>query len=679
MFYPRQRINTSLQKGATVISDIQPQTEQVAYDTPDPLAERVAQLQQLFPEAFSEGRLDVALLTKMLGQDDGGSERFIFSWAGRRDAVAALRAPAEGTLVPASDESVNFEGSANVIIEGDNLEALKLLYKSYFGRVKMIYIDPPYNTGGEFIYPDNFAQPLDNYLRLTGQKTSSGEALSTNRETGGRIHSNWLTMMYPRLFLARQLLRDNGVIFISIDDHELAGLRMMMNEIFGEENFITTIVWQKKYSPQNDATYFSYMHDYIVVYAKMAKANKNDDTGWSLNLFPRSEEQNARYGNPDNDPRGVWKSDNFSVKTYSAKYDYPITNPAGRVIYPPKGRAWLVGPERFQELLIENRIWFGEDGNNVPSLKRFLSDVQQGTVPTTWWTRDNYGDNQEAKQEMKALLEGMADVFDTPKPVRLITKMLQLSTGVDGGDIAMDFFAGSGTTAQAVLELNREDGGNRRFILVQLPTEPTEKKGKYTNIAEITKERVRRVIQRLQQPDAGSGRKGNGKNGKSNGAVEQMALTAVQEEAAATSAGRNQPEDLGFRVFKLQPSNYQPATAPKAGDADAYLQLMAAYIERLRQGWQQRHDAVIWEVAIKEGYGLNAQIAVLPDVTINRVYRVSDPDRQQDFLITLDDTLNPNLLGQLELTRDTLFVCRAAALDSSTAANLSLRCRVKTI
>ncbi|MBF0179043.1 MAG: site-specific DNA-methyltransferase, partial [Magnetococcales bacterium] len=344
-----------------------------------------------------------------------------------------------------------------------------------------------------------------------------------------RFHTDWLNMMYPRLRLARSLLRDDGVIFISIDDNELFNLRVVMNDIFGEENFVASVIWQKVYSPKNSARHFSEDHDYIVVYARNADL-------WQPNLLPRTEEMEARYGNPDHDPRGPWKPGDLSARNYYGEGTYSIICPSGRIIGgPPSGRYWVISKDKFADLDRDNRIWWGESGNNIPSVKRFLSEVKQGRVPQTLWQYDEVGHTQEAKKTLVELMEfeNSASVFETPKPFRLISRMLQLTT--DGGtpDIVLDFFAGSGSTAHAVLDLNKKDGGNRRFILVQLP-EPTGQRA-YPTIAEITKERVRRVIKKLNTEEAG-----------------QLDLNGWAKQ------------DRGFRVFKLDTSNLKPwDPAPK--------------------------------------------------------------------------------------------------------------------
>ena len=358
--------------------------------------------------------------------------------------------------------------SENKIIHGDNLEALKALLPEYEGRIKCIYIDPPYNTGNEhWVYNDNVNSPkIQKWLHDVYH--DSGVTVEDLTR-----HDKWLCMMYPRLKLLQKLLSDDGAIFISIDDNEQANLKLICDEIFGALNFVANVIWEKKFSPQNDAKYLSDSHDFIAVYAK----NKQS---WEPNLLPRTEEMNSRYKNLDNDPRGAWTSGDCSVKTYNANSDYPITTPSGRIVKPPIGYCWRFSKESFEQMVKENRIWFGENGDNVPRIKRFLSEVQDGIVSKTIWFRNDVGDNQEAKREVKDFC--LDEVFDTPKPTRLIKRILQIAT--DQSSLILDSFAGSGTTAHAVLNLNKQDGGNRKFILVEME-----------DYAEnITAERVRRVI-----------------------------------------------------------------------------------------------------------------------------------------------------------------------------------------
>ena len=392
-------------------------------------------------------------------------------------------------LVPKKEFSLTDKVSLhdNLIIQGDNLNALKALLPTYGGKVKCIYIDPPYNTGNEsWVYNDNVNSPM---IQEWFGKIVDKEDLTR--------HDKWLCMMMPRLKLLRELLSEDGAIFISCDDNEQHRLRGLMDEIFGEQNFIQNIIWQKKYSPQNDAKYFSDMHDFIVCYAK-SKIEGEQKFGWERNLLERTEEMNDRYSNPDNDERGDWKPADFSVKTYSKDYDYPITLPSGRVVNPPQGRCWNTSKENFEKLVSDKRIWFGESGNNVPSVKKFLTEVKQGTVPNSIWGYKEVGHNQEAKQELKEIFKEIQLPFDTPKPTRLLKRIIQITSNEN--DTILDSFAGSGTTAQAILELNKEDGGNRNFILVE-----TED---YANT--ITAERVRRVIKGVKTAKSELLKKGTG-------------------------------------------------------------------------------------------------------------------------------------------------------------------------
>lgn len=361
-------------------------------------------------------------------------------------------------------------GDGNLIVQGDNLVALKALLPYYAGQVKCIYIDPPYNTGNEgWVYNDNVNSPL--------MREWLGKVVGKEGETLDR-HDRWLCMMYPRLALLRQFLREDGVIFISLDDSEVHALRYVMDEIFGEQNFVTTVIWEKNYAPKASAKYLSENHDYIVLYAK----NKSL---WQRNLIPRSEKQDKAYKNPDNDPRGLWRPNNLAARNAYSLGVYSITCPSGRVIPgPPKGSYWRVSKEKFEQLDRDRRIWWGKDGNNVPAPKIFLSEVKQGVVPMTIWTYEEAGHTQDAKKELLEALPEASEVFMTPKPPRLVARIIQLAAGPD--DLVLDSFAGSGTTGHAVLNLNQQDNGNRRFILVEMESKIAK---------EITTERVRRVAQ----------------------------------------------------------------------------------------------------------------------------------------------------------------------------------------
>ncbi|MFK5937569.1 MAG: site-specific DNA-methyltransferase [Sulfurimonas sp.] len=450
--------------------------------------ENIQNLKELFPEVFSEGKVDFTKLQEELGEfTDKENERYNFTWNGKQEAKRIAQTPSTGTLRPCKEDSKDWDTTGNLYIEGDNLEVLKLLQKSYHKKVKMIYIDPPYNTGKDFVYKDNFRDNIKNYMEQTGQIDSDGNRLSTNSDTNGRYHSDWLSMMYPRLKLARNLLKDDGVIFISIDDNEVANLRKLCDEIFGEDNYVQEIIWEKKFSPQNDAKYFSLNHEQILCYAK----NKSL---FERNLLPMTEEQIGRYKNLDDDIRGVWQSGDLSVATYNIDYDFPINRPNGTIVNPPSGRCWRTSKDKFNQLINDNRIWFGSDGTGVPRIKRFLSESQQGLVPISIFGYKNVGHTQEASKEVKAIFDDRK-YFDYPKPVKLLKRLIHI--GTKDTDLIIDFFSGSGTIAQAMFALNAEDNASRKYICVQLPEETNEKsdayRDGYQNICEIGKERIRRA------------------------------------------------------------------------------------------------------------------------------------------------------------------------------------------
>lgn len=419
------------------------------------------------------------------------------------------------TLRPCIEESKDWDNTENLYIEGDNLEVLKLLQNSYFNKVKMIYIDPPYNTGNDFIYIDDFAQNIDEYEEAKGSFDEEGNRLFKNTDTNGRFHSDWCSMIYPRLVLARNLLADDGVIFISIDDNEQENLKKICDEVFGEKNFIAQVIWERAYAPVNLKKHFSENHDYIICYAK-------DIDKAICNGLPRASEANDRYSNPDNDPRGIWKSSDLSVGPIVQEKVYEIITPSGRKVLPPEGYCWRLSKEKFKEFVKDNRIWFGKDGNNVPSIKRFLTEVKQSITPMTIWKYSEVGHSQDAKQNLKKLFDGKS-FFDYPKSVELIKRCIQLYS--NESSIIIDFFSGSATTAHAVMQLNAEDGGKRKFIMVQLPEKTDEKseafKAGYKNICEIGKERIRRAGEK------------------------------IKEEAGLNG----QDLDIGFRVLKLDSSN----------------------------------------------------------------------------------------------------------------------------
>ena len=461
--------------------------------------------------------VDFDKLRQLLSSDivEGNEERYQFTWPDKRKAILAANAPINATLRPCPEESVDFDTTQNLYIEGDNLDVLKCLKETYLHKVKMIYIDPPYNTGNDFVYEDDFAESAAEYLANSGQFDEQGNRLVTNTESNGRFHTDWLNMIYPRLKVARDLLTEDGVIFISIDDNEVENLRKVCDEIFGESNFIATLVWERAYSPKNDAKYISNSHDYVLMYAKSA-------ANFVIGRLERTAEANARYSNPDNDPRGVWKPSDMSVKTYNAECDYSITTPSGRVVEPPAGRCWRLSRNAFRERLQDNRIWFGSDGNSVPCIKRFITELKHdGMAPTSILFYKDVGHSQEGAQEVVSLF-GDKGVFDGPKPVRLLERLITLAN-LKEDSIVLDFFSGSATTAHAVMKKNAEKAKHSRFIMVQLPEEVSDKKKDqgYKNICEIGKERIRRAGAKIK----------------------------------ADSPLTTQHLDTGFRVLKLDSSN----------------------------------------------------------------------------------------------------------------------------
>ena len=555
--------------------------------------ELLEQLQAIIPQAFSEGKLDTTALKTLLGEEVFvQGERYGLSWAGKSDAYKVLQQQTTTTLIPEPEQSVDWDNAQHVFIEGENLEVLKLLQKSYFGQVKMIYIDPPYNTGSDsFIYPDKFSETKEEYLQRIGDKNDEGYmlrqgAFRPNRKESGQYHSNWLNMMLPRLYLARNLLREDGVIFVSIDDNEAANLKLLMDEVFGAENFIAQVVWQRAFSPKSDAKFLSENHDYVLLYAKHA-------TNFNIGLLERTDEANARYKNIDNDSRGVWISDNLTVKTYSEKYDYSIVTPSGRNVSPSHGSCWRVSKEKLEQLIDDNRIWFGEDGGNVPRLKRFLSEVQDGMVATTLWLHKEVGHNQEGRQELKELFDGKG-YFDGPKPIRLLSRIFKVAN-TQNNDIILDFFAGSGTTAQAVMELNEEDGGNRRYICVQLPEKTEENseaaKAGYATIADITAARIKKVIDKIK-------------------------LARPKENDGGADCR------LGFRKFTLAPSNFKLWRGDVIDSEEELLRQMRLFATPQRA--TATTPDMAWELLLKSGLSLTDKVTVIWLADGLKVYTSAD-------------------------------------------------------
>ena len=612
-------------------------SDKVQRFTASVLDERLENLKKLFPEIFTDGKIDVPKLCEALGEVvEEDTERYRLTWVGKRDAIQLLQTPTRATLVPYRKESVDFDTTENIFIEGDNLEVLKLLYKPYFGMVNAIYVDPPYNTGDDFVYRDNYTDPLHSYLQLTRQTDEEGKPLTTNVERSGRYHSDWMSMMYPRLFLARQLLSDDGLIFVSIDDNEVHNLRIMMNEIFGEENCIQLLVWQRHSGAGNHAKYCATDHEYILVYAKHLQAIDK------LRRPLTKSEEAAYTGKDENYPTlGPYKTRDFESQEQYGGYtghQYEIKCPDDSTIL----SKWRWKEQRFLQAKKDNRIAFTQDQNGKWQVAYKLYRDESRRVLRSLLT--DVETNSQGRTQLREFFKEY-HIFDYPKPVGLVKHLLQFSSSSDS--IVLDFFAGSCTTAQAVLELNREDGGNRRFIMIQLP-EPTPeksaaKKEGYETIADIGKERIRRVLAKMQE-------------------------------------GRESIEsaDFGVKIFKLTESNYRSWNGVEEDAPESYAEQMTLFLDDpFIDGWTPEN--VIYEVALKEGYRLDSPIEQVKGLGRNTIFKVSSADQEQAFYICLDKELFQDDVDKLELTNDDLFVCRDQAMDDTKAANLALQCRLKAI
>lgn len=481
--------------------------DKFTFKTADGIDVNLEKLSRAFPEVITEtmgedGKIkrvaDFEKLKMLLG--DSAAERpqefYEFTWPGKNEAIMKAAEATKKTLRPCVDESKNWDTTQNLYIEGDNLEALKILQESYLGKVKMIYIDPPYNTGKDFVYRDKYcksaAEGKEDEIK---RDEETNDNLFQNTESNGRFHSDWCTMIYPRLKLARDLLRDDGVIFISIDDNEVHNLRKICDEVFGEDNFVAQVIWETRANPVSMSNTISDVHEYILMYQKT--------NNFEIGLFPRTSKQDSRYKNPDNDPRGPWTSGDLTCGPVIPNKVYDLITPSGRVVRPANGLSWIFSKERMKEVIKENRVYFGENGDNMPRYKRFLKDVKQGVVPTTLWKFSDIGGSMDSVKEQKKLFDGIK-IFDFPKTVSLLKQILIISNSANG--IILDFFSGSATTAHACMQLNAEDGGNRKFIMVQLPEvcapDSEAAKAGYKNICEIGKERIRRAGEKIKAEHA---------------------------------------------------------------------------------------------------------------------------------------------------------------------------------
>lgn len=614
----------------------------------DKVAANVAKIRELFPNCVTErinneGKLEHAIDFDMLKQElsdhvvDGLQERYQFTWPDKRKAILAANAPINKTLRPCREESVDFDNTENLYIEGDNLEVLKLLQETYLGKVKMIYIDPPYNTGNDFVYEDDFKQSLDEYIENSGQLDDAGNRLVANTESNGRFHTDWLNMIYPRLKVAKDLLSEDGVIFISIDDNEVKNMISVCNEIFGEENLVATIPWQSRASIQND-TDFSVNHEYIVVYAKVRRqANRrlkeSNYKEWmkkdSFVCKPLPVDK-SRFSNPDNDPRGAWKADPFDAPNVRPNLTYEITNPnTGEKHLPPRGRHWRTDIHKFASALADNRIIFGVNGLGRPQLKVFYEEKKMfGSIDNSWFSADRIGTTTNGTQEVMVMFDNIK-LFDTPKPTTLLNKLLYLSN-LEKDSLILDFFSGSATTAHAVMQLNAEDGGKRKFIMVQLPEVCAENseayKAGYKNICEIGKERIRRA-----------GKK-------------------IKEENPLTTQGL----DIGFRVLKCDSSNMEDVYfTPK----DYMDKQQSLFIDNIKK--DRNDEDLLFDAMLKLDTPLSSKIERIT-IAGKTVYNVA----QGHLMACFDKNVTDEVITAVAKEMPSYFVMRdSSQADDSVAIN----------
>jgi len=602
--------------------------QKVAKTSADMENENLQKLRAVFPQFVKDGAIDFDALQAFFKKEGvlAGAEKYGLSWAGKSAAFGDIRRPATSTLSPQLDESKNWDTTENIFIEGENLEVLKLLQKKYAnpGKIKMIYIDPPYNTGKDFIYTDNFTENKNDYYERTGQGCG-GIKLTSNLESNGRYHSDWLTMMYPRLFLARNLLRDDGVIFVSIDDNEVVNLRMIMDEIFGEENFVATFMWKRKKEVSNDSKNVSIQGEYVICYAKTESTQLKTE---SLS----DEYIESSYNEPNNDfPLGKWRPVPITVSKglSGGGYSYKITTPTGVV----HERIWAYPEASYVRLFEEKRIYFGKNNEGIP--QRVIYDFESTGKPVSnYW--DDVSTNKEGKKE---IIEVFGDgFFDTPKPTTLIKKILRLTTDKEMKDITLDFFAGSGTTAHAVMDLNAEDGGNRKWICVQVPEGTGDDseacKAGYKTISAISRERIRR---------------------------------------AGAKIGKG---DTGFKAFSLSPSNYSEWNILTDKDDEETLKKQAQlFVEQpLVAGYDEQ--SVVYEILLKEGFDLNSKVEEIKKGGV-AYYQVTDGE--SEMAVTFAKKLTKDQVEGLGLPKDTTFVCLDSALDDTTKVNIARGLMVKTI
>ena len=603
--------------------------ERMKMQSLDVIGSNIQKIAQLFPSCVTErldkdGKPELAIDFEKLQAElsneilSEGEERYQFTWPEKRVANRLANTPTTMTLRPCREESEAFDNTQNLYIEGDNLDVLKVLRETYLGKVKMIYIDPPYNTGNDFVYNDDFVQGKGEFEETSGLFDEEGnqtvDPMQRNTESNGRFHTDWLNMIYPRLKVARDLLTEDGIIFISIDDNEQKNLKNVCDEIFGQHNFIAQLIWERAYSPKNDAKYISNSHDYILVFAKNIEH-------FVIGRLPRTAEANARYTNPDNDSRGVWKASDMSVKTYNAACDYPITTPSGKIVEPPAGRCWSLSEKAFSERLQDNRIWFGPKGDSTPAIKRFLSELKyDGMAPTSLLFYKEVGHSQEGAQEVVSLF-GDKGVFDGPKPVRLLERLIRLAN-LKSDSIVLDFFSGSATTAHALMKSNAEKQTKCKFILVQLPEKlsDTKKDQGYKNICEIGKERIRRAGKKIKE------------DYKDKEGIDKL--------------------DTGFRVLKLDSSNME----------DVYytpqeFNLQSLFNENVKA--DRTNEDLLFQVMLDLGIELSAKIET-KQISGKTVHFVDD-----NYLVAcFDREVSETVITEIAKLHPVYFVMRDASAAS---------------
>ena len=597
--------------------------------------DRLRELQAVVPEAFADGKINWDTLREALGEalEDETKEHFGLFWPGKREARRLAAMPSKGTLIPQPGAGVDEENTHNLFIEGDNLEVLKLLQKSYAGRVKLIYIDPPYNTGGDFIYPDDYSEPLQSYLQRTGQVDEFGQTLTTNTRAGGRYHSNWINMIYPRLLLARQLLRDDGVIFVSIDDNEVHHLRSIMDEIFGQENFEGHIHWRRRHNQPNDKTkMIALVAEHILSFAKNSEALRKSGVG-KIDIT-------GDFSNPDNDPKGDWASKPWKVGSDQSGSRYVITTPTGKKL----DEEWMGDENNYKGLLNDGRILFPRKGDGYPRKKYYRSErEEEGQCATNWWTHEDFGHNQGANDEMTSLF-GVKNIFSNPKPFELIRGLIQIAN-VKEGDCILDFFAGSCSTAQAAMEIDKEEMLTRHFIMVQLPepiplNTPARNAG-YKTISEIGRDRIRKVHKKLSD-----------------------------------NTTKNKI-DLGFNSFALVASHFISWELFEERNVSQLEMSFEQAETPLVEGWQPEN--LLAEILLLQGFPLDSSVRSMSEFKGNDVQQVTSEFVTHPLFVCLDKKIKAETVAKINLRAEDIFVCLDSALSDEAKVKLADQCKLKVI